>query len=61
MWRTSSSGEPASVALVGERGVHGAVADHVAAGGQRRATTSLEVLRTVGGGEQRLGPVRRGR
>ena len=49
--------EPAAVALVGERRVDAAIADHVPAGGQRRAHHLGEVLGPVGGRDQRLGAV----
>ena len=47
--------ELAAVALVGERGVHAAVAHHVTARGQRGCDHLLDVLGPVGSREQRLG------
>ena len=49
--------QPSAVALVGERGVDAAVADHVPAGPERRADDLLDVLRPVGGDEERFGLV----
>ena len=48
----------APVALVGERGVHAAVAHHVAAADERGRNDLVDVLRAVGCSEQRLGAVR---
>ena len=47
--------ELAAVALVGERRVHAAIADHGPAGTQRREDDLGDVLGPVGGGDQRLG------
>ena len=49
--------QASAVSLVGERRVHAAIADHVAAGSERRCDDLVDVLGTIGGNQQRLGPV----
>ena len=49
--------EAAAITLVGERGVHRAVADDMATGGQRGTHDLGHVLGAVGGDDQRLGAI----